>query len=78
MVARGIGREDFAMTRIGETKPYRGIEFGIYDNGDGTWQWAYYPKIGQGTRERGQVKRDRETAIAAAKAAIDKWLGPSN
>jgi hypothetical protein len=64
--------------RIGDTKPYRGIEFGVHDNGDGTWQWAYYPKIGQGTADRGQAKGDRAVAIRAAKAAIDKWLGLSN
>ncbi len=66
------------MTRIGDTKPYRGIEFGVVNNGDGTCQWAYYPKIGRRTVERGQVKGDRKAAIAAVKAAIDKWLSASN
>jgi hypothetical protein len=64
------------MTRIGDTKPHRGIEFGVHDNGDGTWKWAYYPKIGHGEAKRGHVKGDRGAAIAAAKAAIDEWLGP--
>jgi hypothetical protein len=34
VVARGIG-EDFAMKRKGDTVPYRGIEFGVHDEGQG-------------------------------------------
>ena len=64
------------MTRIGDTQPHRGIEFGIHDEGNGIWFWAYYPKIGEGVAMRGQVTGNRETAIAACKAAIDEWLGP--
>ncbi len=64
------------MTRIGDTKPHRGIEFGVNDNRDGTWLWAYYPKIGQGVAERGTIKGSRQDAIVAANAAIDRWLGP--
>jgi hypothetical protein len=63
------------MARIGDTIPHRGIEFGIHDNGDGTWKWAYYPKIGEGIATRGQVTGNRTTAIAACKAAIDEWHG---
>ena len=66
------------MTRIGDTQPHRGIEFGIYDEGNGIWFWAYYPKIGEGVAMRGQVTGNRETAITACKAAIDEWLGPKN
>jgi hypothetical protein len=66
------------MTRIGDTQPYRGIEFGVHDEGQGIWRWAYYPKIGEGIAKRGQVKGTRETAIAACKGAIDEWLSPEN
>ena len=31
---------------------------------------------GTGVADRGRVKGTRETAIAACKAAIDKWLEP--
>jgi hypothetical protein len=55
------------MTRIGDTQPYRGIEFGVHDEGKGIWHWAYYPKIGEGIAKREQVKGTRETAIAACK-----------
>jgi hypothetical protein len=64
--------------RIGDTQPHRGIEFGVYDNGNGISDWAYYPKIGVGVARRGQVKGNREAAIIACKAAIDEWLGPKN
>jgi hypothetical protein len=70
--------EVFAMTRIGDTLPYRGIEYGVHDEGQDAWHWAYYPKIGTGVVKRGQVQGTRETAIAACKAAIDEWLGPEN
>jgi hypothetical protein len=66
------------MTRIGDTLPYRGIEYGVHDEGQGVWHWAYYPKIGAGVVKRGQMQGTRETAIAACKAAIDEWLGPEN
>jgi hypothetical protein len=62
------------MERIGDT-PYRGIEFGVQDEGQGVWSWTYYPKIGEGIAKT-QVNGTRETAIAACKAAIDEWLGP--
>jgi hypothetical protein len=64
------------MTRIGDTQPHREIAFGVFDEGNGVWDWAYYPKIREGVATRGQVKGNRETAIAACKAAIDEWLGP--
>jgi hypothetical protein len=62
--------------RLSDVHGYRGVEYGIHDEGQGLWQWAYYPKIGEGVATRGQVKGDRETATAACKAAIDEWLGP--
>jgi hypothetical protein len=65
------------MARIGDTIPHRDIEFGVHDYKDGTWQWAYYPKIGEGVATRGQVEGNREQAIAACKVAIDEWLGPT-
>lgn len=61
---------------IGDTQPHRGIAFGVDDEGNGSWNWAYYPKIGEGIATRGQVTGNRETAIATCKAAIDEWLGP--
>jgi hypothetical protein len=66
------------MTRIGDTLPYRGIEFGIDPAGEGTWLWHYHPKIGQGIAQRAVIKGTREEAIAACKAAIDEWLGLKN
>ena len=73
MVARGIGGEDFAMTRIGD-HPYRGIEYGIHRDNQGEWHWTYYPKMGHGVRETGKVEGTREMAISACKAEIDNWL----
>ena len=67
------------MTRqLADVTGYRGIEFDVHDEGQGVWQWAYYPKVGGGVAKRGQVKGNRETAIAACKAAIDEWLGPKS
>jgi hypothetical protein len=63
------------MERIGDSLPYRGIEFGVQDEGQGVWSWTYYPKIGAGIAKTTQVKGTRETAIAACKAAIEDWLG---
>jgi hypothetical protein len=63
------------MERIGDTLPYRDIEFGVQDEGQGVWSWTYYPKIGTGIAKTTQVKGTRETVIAACKAAIDDWLG---
>jgi hypothetical protein len=62
--------------RLSDVHGYRGVEYGIHDEGQGIWHWAYYPKIGEGLAARGRVKGNRETAIAACKAAIDEWLGP--
>jgi hypothetical protein len=61
------------MVRIGDL-PYRGIEYGVHCDEQGVWHWAYYPKIGEGVREGGKLQGTREMAIAACKAAIDKWL----
>jgi len=30
------------MRRVGDTAPYRGIEFGVHEERQGVWQWAYY------------------------------------
>jgi hypothetical protein len=68
---------EHAMARIGDTLPYRDIEFGIDSEGPGEWLWHYHPKIGQGIAQRGRIKGTREQAIAECKAAIDRWLGPS-
>jgi hypothetical protein len=65
------------MTRIDDTQPHRGIEFGIFEKSPGEWEWTYHPKIGQGVATRGDVKGDRQAAIAACKTAIDNWLGPA-
>jgi hypothetical protein len=43
------------MERLGDTLPYRGIEFGVQDEGQGVWSWAYYPKIGAGIAKTTQV-----------------------
>jgi hypothetical protein len=64
------------MTTIGKTICHRSVEFGVNDNGDGTWQWAYYPGSNEGAARRGQVTGNRAIAIAACKSAIDEWLGP--
>ena len=64
--------------RLGDTLPYRGIGFGVYDEGRGRWRWTYYPKMGLGLAKSGTIKGTREMAIAACKAAIDKWLEPKN
>jgi hypothetical protein len=61
--------------RIGDSL-HRGIEYGIHRDEHGDWHWAYYPKVEQGTVEKGTVKGTREMAISACRAAIDKWLGP--
>jgi len=64
--------------RIGDTQPYRGIEFGVFETQPGEWNWSYYPKMENGNKKTGQTKGARENAIAACKAAIDEWLGPAN
>ena len=65
--------------QLGDTLPYRGVEFGLYDEGRGRrWRWTYYPKMGLGLATSGATIGTREMAIAACKAAIDKWLGPKN
>lgn len=52
MVVGGISREDFAMSRpVADVHGYRGIEFGVDEDGSGEWQWAYYPKVGTGLAE---------------------------
>jgi hypothetical protein len=74
----GADEGELAMTRIGDTLPYRGIEFGVDPEGEGEWLWHYHPKVGHGIAERGLVKGTREEAIAACKAAIDRLLGPKS
>jgi hypothetical protein len=64
------------MEQIGDNSPHRGAVFDVYEISRGSWQWAYYPKVGTGFAVRGQLKGTREDAVAACKAAIDKWLGP--
>lgn len=65
------------MIAHGDTQPYRGIRFGVYEEGQDVWQWAFYPKVGRRIVNRGQVKGRRQAAIAACKAAIDGWLTPT-
>ena len=50
------------MRRVGDTAPYRGIEFGVHEERQGVWRW---PKIGERIAKRGQIKESREDAIAA-------------
>jgi hypothetical protein len=57
---------------------YRGIEYGVHEEENGTWRWNYYPKVEHGPKGSGTIKGTREEAIAACKAAIDQWLGPKN
>jgi hypothetical protein len=64
------------VTKIGETIRHRNVEFCVHDNEDGAYQWAYFPKIGEGVVTRGQITGNRAEAIAACKRAIDEWLGP--
>jgi hypothetical protein len=64
------------MTRIANTPPYRGIEFGVDPVAPGEWLWHCHPKIRQGVAQRGRIKGTREEAIAECKAAVDRWLGP--
>jgi len=64
--------------RLGDTLPYRGVEFGVFDKGRGHWRWTYYPKMGLGLAKSGTIDGTREMAIAACRAAIDTWLGPKN
>jgi hypothetical protein len=61
---------------LADVHGYRGVEYGVHDEGNGEWQWAYYPKAGTGPAERGKANGTRETAMTACKAAIDRWLGP--
>jgi hypothetical protein len=64
--------------RLGDTLPYRGVEFGVFDKGRGQWRWTYYPKMGLGLAKSGTIDGTREMAIVACRSAIDKWLGPKN
>jgi hypothetical protein len=61
---------------IADIHGYRGVEYGVSETRPGEWKWKYYPKIEHGTDKGGTVKGDRDTAVAAVKAAIDEWLGP--
>jgi hypothetical protein len=59
--------------------PYRGIEYAVSDNGDGTWVWKLHPKVTPGVAgeiKSGTVPGTQADAIAAAEAAIDAMLGP--
>ena len=55
---------------------YRGVWYDVFERDPGDWEWTYYPKAGVGVKTQGSVKGDRESAVAACKAAIDAWLGP--
>jgi hypothetical protein len=63
------------MAMIDDMISHRSVEFGVHDNGDGTWQW-YYPRLTTGLAMRGHVTGNRAKAILACKSAIDQWLGP--
>jgi hypothetical protein len=57
---------------------YRGIEYGVHEEGNGIWKWNYYPKVERGPKGSGTFKGTKEEAVAACKAAIDALLGPKN
>jgi hypothetical protein len=60
-------------------RPYRGIEYSISDNGDGTWKFALHPKMEPnvaGYIKSANVRGTQDNVIAAVEKAIDGMLGP--
>lgn len=49
---------------------HRGIEYAVRDLDDGHWQWAAYPRMGEGANSAG-IENTQEESIAACKAEID-------
>jgi hypothetical protein len=56
--------------RLGDTLPYRGVEFGLFDKGRGQWRWTYYPKMGLGLAKSGTIDGTRKMAIAAVLVSL--------
>ena len=63
---------------IADTHGYRGVEYDVFERSPDDWEWTYYPKPEIGPKAQGSSKGNRDAAVAACKAAIDAWLGPSN
>ena len=64
---------------------YRGVMFSIPRNDDGIWHYAIHPKRDRRTTVHGMPAgsgpeglASRQEAIAAAKRAIDAWLGAAS
>ena len=64
---------------------YRGVMFSIPRNDDGVWHYAIHPRRDRRTSVYGMPPGSgpeglpsRQEAIAAAKRAIDAWLGASS
>lgn len=60
---------------------YRGINFSVADNRDGTWRWQLHPEIVPNVARgvpSGQVTGKQPDAINAAHAAINDWLAAAN
>jgi hypothetical protein len=57
---------------------YRGVAYTVWQRGENKWEWAYYPKIGVGVREHGELIGTHEEAISTCKKAIDAWLDDKN
>ena len=44
--------------RLGDTLPYRGVEFGVFDKGRGQWRWNLLSEDGARTREKRHHRRN--------------------
>lgn len=56
-------------------KTHRNIEFDVHRLDDNRWEWIVYPKLDEDERFTGRFETDEEKATAAARTAIDTWLG---
>jgi len=52
--------------RLGDTLPYRGVEFGVFDKGRGQWRWNLLFEDGARTREKRKMARAEKLGFLPA------------
>jgi hypothetical protein len=53
---------------------YKGVAYSLTDLGNERWNWAFYPRKGDGPAHRGEAVGTREHAEIACMSAINNWL----